>query len=106
MEMVVILVWSSTLQLLLFLRTSLDGKVTVSGNEISNVKSGLYLRCKNTIAKDNILFSKCNVLPISEDPRANIKPIIIIITILYKIDQVRLYCKCLFINNNYTNEIM
>jgi hypothetical protein len=50
----------------------LDGKVTVSGNEISNVKSGLYLRCKNTIAKDNILF-KCNVLPISEDPRANIK---------------------------------
>ncbi|ASE63820.1 hypothetical protein [Chryseobacterium indologenes] len=51
--------------------TSLDGRVTVSGNEISNVKSGLYLRCKNTIAKDNILF-KCSVLPILEDPGANI----------------------------------
>lgn len=52
--------------------TSLDGKVTVAGNEVSSVKSGLYLRCKNTIAKDNILFA-CSILPIEEDSNTNIK---------------------------------
>ncbi|SHE83999.1 hypothetical protein [Chryseobacterium vrystaatense] len=45
---------------------SLDGKVTISGNEISYVRSGLYLRCDSTIAKDNIL-SNCSILPIEED---------------------------------------
>ncbi|HCA06755.1 MAG TPA: hypothetical protein DEO71_06120 [Chryseobacterium sp.] len=51
---------------------SLDGKVTISGNEISNVRSGLYLRCDNSIAKDNILFN-CSVLPIEEDFVTNIR---------------------------------
>ncbi|SFN52401.1 hypothetical protein SAMN05421594_3155 [Chryseobacterium oleae] len=45
---------------------SLDGRVTVSGNEVSNINTGLYLRCKKVIAKDNIL-SDCNVMPINDD---------------------------------------
>lgn len=45
---------------------SLDGRVTVSGNEVSNINTGLYLRCKKVIAKDNILFD-CNVMPINDD---------------------------------------
>ncbi|WP_278377465.1 hypothetical protein [Chryseobacterium arthrosphaerae] len=46
--------------------TSLDGKVTVSGNEISNVGIGLYLRVHKTITKDNILFN-CNTMAINDD---------------------------------------
>lgn len=45
---------------------SLEGKVTVSGNEISNLDTGLYLRCKKIIAKDNILFN-CNTMAINDD---------------------------------------
>ncbi|NIF07589.1 hypothetical protein F3J23_19380 [Chryseobacterium sp. Tr-659] len=45
---------------------SLDGKVTVSGNEVSNLSTGLYLRCKKIIAKDNILFN-CNTTAINDD---------------------------------------
>jgi hypothetical protein len=51
---------------------SLDGKVTISNNEISDVGRGLYLRCHKTIAKDNILFN-CTINAILEDYTDNIK---------------------------------
>ncbi|WP_241310759.1 hypothetical protein [Chryseobacterium arthrosphaerae] len=45
---------------------SLDGRVTVSGNEASNFNTGLYLRTPKIIAKDNILFN-CNTMAINDD---------------------------------------
>ncbi|MDG4652102.1 hypothetical protein, partial [Chryseobacterium arthrosphaerae] len=45
---------------------SLDGRVTVSGNEASNFNTGLYLRTPKVIAKDNILFN-CNTMAINDD---------------------------------------
>ncbi|WP_123902335.1 right-handed parallel beta-helix repeat-containing protein [Chryseobacterium arthrosphaerae] len=59
-------------QTLPILGSSLDGKVTVSGNEINDVKYGLYLRAHKTIAKENILFN-CSVQPLLEDYIDNIK---------------------------------
>ncbi|MGN7867163.1 hypothetical protein [Chryseobacterium sp. 22458] len=59
-------------QSLPILGSSLDGKVTVSGNEINDVKYGLYLRTHKTIAKENILFN-CSVQPLLEDYTDNIK---------------------------------
>ncbi|WP_185289860.1 right-handed parallel beta-helix repeat-containing protein [Chryseobacterium lactis] len=47
-------------------QASLDGKVTISGNEISNFNTGLYLRCKKIIAKENILFD-CITIAINDD---------------------------------------
>lgn len=52
--------------------TSLDGKITVANNEISNVKYGIYLRCHETIAKDNIIFNS-SVNAFLEDYSDNIK---------------------------------
>ncbi|MDM1557437.1 MULTISPECIES: hypothetical protein [Chryseobacterium] len=59
-------------QTLPILGSSLDGKVTVSGNEVNDVKYGLYLRVHKTIAKENILFN-CNAQPLLEDYTDNIK---------------------------------
>lgn len=45
---------------------SLEGKVTVSGNEINDLLTGLYLRVPKVIAKDNILFN-CSSSAINDD---------------------------------------
>lgn len=49
---------------------SLDGRVTVSGNEASNFNTGLYLRTPKIIAKDNIIFN-CSHSAINDDGITN-----------------------------------
>ncbi|WP_343681508.1 right-handed parallel beta-helix repeat-containing protein [Chryseobacterium arthrosphaerae] len=49
---------------------SLDGKVTVSANEVNDLWTGLYLRVPKVIAKDNIIFN-CSNSAINDDGITN-----------------------------------